>query len=85
MSNYPLGAEFDPNAPWNKKEPCMIECTECGGTGYEVYYDEGGIVITEEEYNALPKNKRERDVCTCCNGEGRIEDCYEPDYDRYDE
>lgn len=42
MSNYLLGAEFDPNAPWNQKE---------------------------------------RDVCTCCNGEGEIEDCYEPDYD----
>lgn len=41
MSNYPLGAEFDPNAPWNQKEPRMIKCTECGGTGYEGYYGRG--------------------------------------------
>lgn len=30
---YPPGAEFDPNAPWNQKDPPEIECTECEGTG----------------------------------------------------
>ena len=28
MSNYPDGAENDPNAPWNQKD--VTECDECG-------------------------------------------------------
>ena len=31
--NYPAGAEHDPNAPWNQKDP--EECSECGGEGCE--------------------------------------------------
>jgi len=63
----------------------MSKCPECGGTGYEAYFDEEGNQITEEEYNALPKGKRDREICSCCNGEGEIEDdsenYWEDDYD----
>lgn len=31
---YPAGAEYDPRAPWNEREPTMIECAACGGKGY---------------------------------------------------
>lgn len=34
---YPAGAEHDPDAPWNKREPTMVECAACGGTGYHYY------------------------------------------------
>lgn len=30
MSNYPLGSENDPNAPWNSKT-IAIDCPECNG------------------------------------------------------
>lgn len=33
MSNYPDGAEFDTNAPYNQKDPIMQECDECKGKG----------------------------------------------------
>lgn len=31
---YPAGAESDPRAPWNEREPTMVECAACGGKGY---------------------------------------------------
>lgn len=40
MNNYPDGAANDPDAPWNKKDPVMIECEYCDGTG---------IILPEEE------------------------------------
>lgn len=55
-------------------EDKMRECPDCNGTGYEAYFDEEGNKITEVEYNALPVNKRERDRCSRCHGEGEIED-----------
>lgn len=33
MSNYPPGAENDPRAPYNEKEPKMTKCDECSGEG----------------------------------------------------
>lgn len=32
MSNYPDGSDTK-DAPWNKPDPKMIECPDCGGTG----------------------------------------------------
>lgn len=29
--DYPAGAEHDPRAPWNQREP--EDCRECGGAG----------------------------------------------------
>ena len=36
---YPLGAEYDPRAPWNEKEPVMVKCEACDGSG-EIEYEE---------------------------------------------
>ena len=40
MNNYPDGAANDPNAPWNQKDPVMIDCPECEGSG-EIIDDDG--------------------------------------------
>lgn len=34
---YPPGAEYDPRAPWNEKEPNMVKCEACNGKGYHWY------------------------------------------------
>ena len=41
---YPAGAEFDPRAPWNEKEPRMIPCPVCNGKGYTYYNEDGGEI-----------------------------------------
>jgi len=56
----------------------------CNGIGY-TYYNEDGDEISEEEYNALPKDCRDKEACEECDGTGEVEYEYEPDYDRYDE
>lgn len=96
---YPAGAEHDPDAPWNKREPTMVECAACGGTGYHYYaYNfetDRDTECTEDEYNQLPDDEEEaiaknqciikgiKEPCEVCDGEGEVE--YEPDYDDYDE
>lgn len=96
---YPAGAEFDPRAPWNEREPTMVKCEACDGNGYHWHsYDfvaDHETECTEEEWEALPEDeeeaealgltciKGEKEVCDACDGEGEIE--YEPDYDDYDE
>lgn len=30
---YPPGAEHDPRAPWNEKEPHYVKCEACNGKG----------------------------------------------------
>ena len=96
---YPAGAEFDPRAPWNEREPTMVECAACGGKGYHWYaYDieaDYETECSEEVWNMLPETeeeaeakgehiiKGEKETCEVCDGEGEVE--YEPDYDNYDE
>lgn len=96
---YPAGAEHDPDAPWNKREPTMVECAACGGTGYHYYaYNfetDRDTECTEDEYNHLPDDEEEaiaknqciikgiKEPCEVCDGEGEVE--YESDYDDYDE
>ncbi len=87
-SNLPLGAEYDPNAPWNEVEPDMETCNECGGCGKR-FFDEDGNEVTECEYALFP-DKYEVEVCDYCDGTGEVEtEPYEPDPDeeydsRYD-
>lgn len=69
-----------PGCPCCSPEPRMITCPACGGTG-EIYYDDNGDRITEEEYNMLPADQRESESCCECDGSGVIEDVFEPDYD----
>lgn len=82
---YPAGAEYDPRAPWNEREPTMIECAACGGKGYHWHaYDfeaDRETECTEETWELLPETEKE--TCEVCDGEGEVE--YEPDYDDYDE
>lgn len=83
---YPAGAEYDPRAPWNEREPTMIECAACGGKGYHWHaYDFEADRETEEEAIAKRMHfiKGEKETCEVCDGEGEVE--YEPDYDDYDE
>lgn len=55
--NYPDGAANDPRAPWNQKDPEMVECPECGGSGiiddeeeaYECEHCNGTGEVEEEE------------------------------------
>lgn len=37
MSNYPLGADIDPNAPWNEVD-LDFECRYCGEAISSGYY-----------------------------------------------
>lgn len=37
MSNYPAGAEHDPNAPWNQPEPDNY-CMYCGDPTVNKHY-----------------------------------------------
>ena len=36
MSNLPLGAEFDSNAPWNEKDS-IEQCPSCGSSDLELF------------------------------------------------
>jgi RecJ-like exonuclease len=62
----------------------MITCCECNGTGY-AYYNENRGMITQEEYNQYPPEKRDREPCECCEGSGEITYNNEPDNYDYDE
>lgn len=59
---YPAGAEYDPRAPWNEREPTMIECAACGGKGYHWHaYDfeaDRETECTEETWEFAPRNGR---------------------------
>lgn len=69
-----------PGCPCCTPEPRTITCPACGGTG-EVYYNDNGDRITEEEYSRLTTDQRECESCGECDGSGVVEDDYEPDYD----
>lgn len=73
-----------PGCPCCSPGPHYVTCPVCNGIGY-TYYNEDGDEISEEEYNALPKDCRDKEACEECDGTGEVEYEYEPDYDRYDE
>ena len=82
---YPPGAEYDPRAPWNEKEPNMVKCEACNGKGYHWYaYNietDKETECTEEAWHC----RGEKEACEVCGGIGEIEyeEDYEPDYDDY--
>lgn len=96
---YPAGAEHDPSAPWNEREPKMVKCAACGGTGIRYYAYNFNIhreaECTQEEYLRLPDEvgdaiiedkdviKGIKELCDVCDGNGEVEN--EPDYDDHDE
>lgn len=93
---YPLGADYDPYAPWNER---MVKCEAFDGNGKHWYaYNieaDSETECTESVWNALPETEeiagargehlsRGRvDTCEICDGNGEIEyeEDYEPDYD----
>lgn len=96
---YPPGAEHDPRAPWNEKEPHMVKCEACNGKGHHYYaynfHTDQETECTEETWSALPKFEEfagtghyirgEKETCGLCGGVGEVEyeEDYEPDYDDY--
>ncbi len=92
---YPLGAEYDPRAPWNEKEPVMVKCEACDGKGKHWYaYDISAnreTECTETTWNILPETEElaeasrnrymrgEVEICEVCDGSGEIE--YEEDFE----
>lgn len=69
-----------PGCPCCSPEPKMVTCPACSGTG-KIYYNADGDRISEDEYDQLPKDQREFDICAECDGLGEVEYDYEPDWD----
>lgn len=70
----------DPNSPCNKTEPKYVDCEVCKGEG-NVYCNEGGDMITKEEYEQLPTSEQVcwfLETCRDCQGVGVIK-CEEYD------
>lgn len=92
---YPLGAEYDPRAPWNQKEPRMVKCEACDGKGHHWLAcdivtgketectEEAWLCLPETEKEAESKSQRymrgEKETCEVCDGAGEVE--YEEDYE----
>lgn len=56
MSNYPPGSNTD-ESPWNTKEPKLIDCADCEGTG-NTFDDEDDVEMHD---------------CANCEGTGQVE------------
>ena len=90
---YPPGAEHDPRAPWNEKEPNMVKCEACNGKGYHWhaynFHTDNETECTEEAWCCLPETEEmaeakhqhyirgEKEICEACDGVGEVE--YEED------
>ena len=90
MNNYPAGAEYDPNAPWNQvdPEPKKIEVTvsitlsktvEIEVTDYTVKeeFDEDGYRGTSYDFSECNLEQAVRDQITLPNDNGWVEDDFE--------
>jgi hypothetical protein len=74
MSNYPMGSENDPNAPWNQKDPVMTE--------WEQETKEKLNCERCDEFKFLDENN----ICEDCFEPEQVEEDDECDGDRkYDE
>ncbi len=74
MSNYPMGSENDPNAPWNKKEPNMTE------------WEQGPIEKEPCDRCDVFSFLNEDNICESCFEPQEVEESDECDGDRkYDE
>ena len=67
LGDYPAGAEFDSDAPYNAYR---IRCERCNGIGM-IFYDEDYNEVSEEIYNILSGDKFTEE-CEECDGNGEI-------------
>lgn len=86
---YPLGAEYDPRAPWNERPRRMRRCQCCDGQGFFYWIADVKTgeeqTTTERAYKMYPASleqaiKRrtrfyrvEMERCEVCEGEGQVE------------
>lgn len=71
MSNYPLGANEDSNAPWHEKDLGTKDCPCCDGAGSFGESTCCGALIINGVCR-LCHEKTEPLRCDVCNGEGKI-------------
>lgn len=92
---YPMGAEYDPRAPWNEREPTMVKCAACDGNGkhwfayniatgneVECGEDAWNTLYDDEELadaNGVKLIRGSVETCEVCNGEGDVE--YDEDFE----
>lgn len=97
MGNYPMGAEYDSNAPYNEAK--TFECEDCKGKGYICHaYDikeHKTFECSEEEYENMLDDEDEAIAngeyiiqgeileCPTCFGSGEIE--YDDEFIEYDD
>ena len=67
LGDYPAGAEFDSDAPYNQNRS---RCERCNGTGV-VFYEEDYNEVSEEIYEILFGDKFTEE-CKECDGYGEI-------------
>lgn len=86
---YPLGAEYDPRAPWNERPRERRCCAECNGEGYRYWIADVRTgderTTTEKGYKMCPTTRElaikhrhrfyriEEERCEICGGEGEVE------------
>lgn len=68
LSNYPAGAENDPNAPYNQPDVEYVVCPDCEGRGY----NRVNITISKDFIFNL-------DLCETCEGDGKVPRTFEDD------
>lgn len=60
-----------PGCPCCSEEPTTIPCSECNGEGF-IYYNENGFRVAREDFDLLPIDNRDLEMCPVCEGEGVI-------------
>ncbi len=84
MSNYPLGANEDPRAPWHETEVKMKVCEACNGVGCFNESDCCGAPIKFSDVCSDCGEHCGRAICDECDGTGKVPDPdEEPDPDMY--
>jgi DnaJ-class molecular chaperone len=63
IENIPPGSDTK-DAPWNQVDPKMVECANCGGTGF----------LHVEQKGEHGETEMEVDECKDCGGEGEFEE-----------
>ena len=68
-----------PGCPVCAMDDEMRPCPECDGEAFTAYFNTNGDEITRKAWEVLPEKYRGQDICTTCEGTGKIE--YKPEYE----